>query len=142
MSDLEKEHEIFCNETCSVDFCTDYNCNDCYKNFLISKGITPIPLKLIKKIQNLSMKIFEYEDDDYPNYRGVRACERAIHHYLSKITDDKEKQIEIYDLIEKHNFNMKDITFKPICDDLRKKRYVIIYEKVRNNNDKANNKNN
>ena len=124
-----QEHELFCNENCSVDFCTDYNCSDCYKNFLISKGITPIPLKFIKKIQNLSMRIFEYEDDDYPNRKGINACNRAIDHYLSQITTDEEKQKEIYHFIEKHNFNMQDISFKPICDDLRKKGYEIIYGK-------------
>lgn len=38
----------------------------------------------INKIKKLSLRIFEYQDSDYPNNRGASACYRAIEHYLKK----------------------------------------------------------
>ena len=35
-----------------------------------------IHIYYINKIKNLDGKIFEYEDDDYPNWRAVQICER------------------------------------------------------------------
>ena len=48
-----------------------------------------IHIYYINKIKNLDRKIFEYEDDDYPNYKAVQICERHIEKWLDKagITD-------------------------------------------------------
>ena len=53
-----------------------------------------IHIYYINKIKNLDLKIFEYEDDDYPNYRAVNICERNIEKWLDKagITDKKLRQ--------------------------------------------------
>lgn len=50
-----------------------------------------IHIYYINKIKNLDMKIFDYEDDEYPNYRAVQICERNIEKWLDKagITDEK-----------------------------------------------------
>ena len=55
-----------------------------------------IHIYYINKIKDLDRKIFEYEDDDYPNYRAVQTCERHIEKWLdkAKITD-KELRREI-----------------------------------------------
>lgn len=84
-----------------------------------------IKLSLIVKIQRATVRLFEAQDDDYPDGRAVRANERAIQHHLNKITDDKEKQREILDIIERENWNTTDITYKPICDNLRALGYEI-----------------
>lgn len=84
-----------------------------------------IKMSLVAKIQIATMKIFYAEDEDYPDWRVVRANERAIDHYLSLITDNKEEQIKILRAIEKENFNTKDRTYKPVCDNLRVLGYEI-----------------
>ena len=80
----------------------------------------------IVKIQAATMRLFEAEDDWHPDYRAVRANERAIQHWLDKITDDEDEQREILRVIESNNWNMEDKTFKPICDGLRKMGYEIV----------------
>lgn len=85
-----------------------------------------INLKDIIKIQHLEMEIFE-EEDSYPvDYRIVANKERAIYKRLEKVTNDKNKQNEIRDCIYKNMWNRKDLTFKPICDELRKLEYEVI----------------
>ena len=84
-----------------------------------------ISLKTIVKIQTATMKIFEALDEDYPNYKIVKANEKAIYHYLNLITDNKEEQDKILRAIESENFNAKDLTYKPVCDNLRKLGYEI-----------------
>jgi len=55
-----------------------------------------IHIYYINKIKDLDYKIFEYEDDDYPNYRAVRICERHIEKWLDKAgITDKELRKEI-----------------------------------------------
>lgn len=44
--------------------------------------IKKIHIYYINKIKNLDMKIFEYEDDDCPNRRGVAKCEKEIERCL------------------------------------------------------------
>lgn len=88
--------------------------------------VKEIKLKHIVKIQHSQMKIFEAEDDDFPDRRIVVANERAMQYWLDKITSNKEEQNTIYNVINKHNFNNSDYTFKPICDDLRKLGYTIL----------------
>ena len=53
-----------------------------------------IHIYYINHIKRLDYKIFEYEDDDYPNWRGVQICERHIQKWLDKagITDKKLKE--------------------------------------------------
>lgn len=80
----------------------------------------------IVKIQAATIRLFEAEDDWYPDYRAVRANERAIQHWLDKITDDEDEQREILRVIERNNWNREDKTFKPICDGLRKLGYEIV----------------
>lgn len=50
-----------------------------------------IHIYYINKIKNLDMKIFEYEDDEYPNWKAVKICERHIEKWLDKagIFDEK-----------------------------------------------------
>lgn len=83
----------------------------------------------IVKIQAATMRLFEAEDDWHPDYRAVRANERAIQHWLDKITDDEDEQREILRVIERENWNREDKTFKPICDELRALGYEIKEEK-------------
>lgn len=85
-----------------------------------------IELINIIKIQNWYMDIFYQEDDDYPNYRVISQKNRHIQRILNQITDNKEKQNEIYDTIIHYTWNNNDMTFKPICDALRKLGYIII----------------
>lgn len=80
----------------------------------------------IVKIQAATIRLFEAEDDWCPDYRAVRANERAIQHWLDKITDDEDEQREILRVIESNNFNREDKTFKPIFDGLRKLGYEIV----------------
>lgn len=87
-----------------------------------------IKLKDIKRINKLLIEIFEEEDNYYPDHRKIRSKEQAINNILNKITTDDEKQREILSIIDKHTFNIKDFTYKPICDDLRTIGYKITYK--------------
>lgn len=82
--------------------------------------------KLIVEIQRLSIELFEAQDEYYPDGRVVRARERAIWNRLAKITNDKQEQVKILEAIESGNWRTDDLTYKPICDDLRKLGYEII----------------
>ena len=83
----------------------------------------------IVKIQAATMRLFDALDDNYPNWRAIRANERAIQKWLDKITDNADEQRQILDVIEHGNWNMKDTTFKPIFDELRALGYEIVNEK-------------
>lgn len=85
-----------------------------------------IPLKLIVEIQHLSIDLFEALDTDYPDGRIVRAKEKAIQNRLAKITDNEKEQGQILDAIEHGNWRTDDMTFKPICDELRELGYTIV----------------
>jgi len=89
-----------------------------------------IKLSYIEKIQKATMRIFEAEDEDYPDRRIVSINNRAIQHWLEKITSNVDEQNVILTIIKNNNFNDKDLTFKPICDELRKEGYEIIEEEV------------
>lgn len=55
-----------------------------------------IHIYYINRIKNLDRKIFEYEDDDYPNYKAVNICERHIEKWLDKAgITDKELRREV-----------------------------------------------
>lgn len=81
----------------------------------------------IVKLQAATMRLFDAQDDDYPNWRAIRANERAIQKWLDKITDDTDEQRQILDIVECGNWNMKDTTFKPIYDELRALGYEIVF---------------
>ena len=53
-----------------------------------------IHMYYINKIKNCMLKIFEAEDEDFPNRKIVRANENAIDHYLdkAKIFDEQLRQ--------------------------------------------------
>lgn len=53
-----------------------------------------IHIYYINHIKRLDYKIFEYEDDDYPDYRAVKNCENQIKKWLDKagITDKDLRQ--------------------------------------------------
>lgn len=87
-----------------------------------------IRLKDIIKIQHLEMGIFEEEDSDYVDYRIVRNKERAIYRILAKITSNIEEQEKIRKCIYDGMWNFEDITFKPICDEIKKLGHEVIYE--------------
>ncbi len=85
-----------------------------------------IKMSTIAKIQRCTMRIFEAQDQDYPDNRIVASNERAIQHYLDDITSDTNEQCKILNAIESENFNTKDYTYKPICDNLRALGYEVV----------------
>lgn len=85
-----------------------------------------IPLKLIVEIQHLSIELFEAQDTDYQDWRTIRGKEKAIQNRLAKITDNEKEQGEILNAIEHGNWNTDDLTFTPICDELRELGYTIV----------------
>jgi len=87
-----------------------------------------IKLKDIVKIQYKEMEIFEVEDDDYFDYRIVKNKERAIYNILNKITTNIEEQETIRKTIYKNMWNTEDFTYKPICDELRRFGYEVVYD--------------
>lgn len=84
----------------------------------------------IVKIQAATMRLFDAMDDDYPNWRAIRANERAIQKWLGKITDSADEQRQILDIVEHGNWNMEDTTFKPIFDELRVLGYEVVIERA------------
>lgn len=85
-----------------------------------------IKLYHISKIQSATIRLFEAQDEDYPDGRTVKANERAIKYWLDKVTTDEAEQRKILDIIERQNWNTEDYTFKPICDELRALGYEIL----------------
>ena len=85
-----------------------------------------INLKTIAEIQRFSIQLFEAQDEDYPDNRVIRAKERAIWNRLAKITSDGKEQSQILDAIKRGNWRTDDLTYKPICDNLRNLGYEIL----------------
>lgn len=85
-----------------------------------------INLKDIIKIQRLEMEIFEEEDGFPVDNRIVKNKERAIYKILNKISSDKNEQDKIRRIIYTGMWNQQDLTFKPICDEIRKAGYEVI----------------
>ena len=83
----------------------------------------------IVKLQAATIRKFAAEDSDYPDWRAIRANERAIQKWLDKITDNADEQRQILEVIEHGNWNMKDTTFKPIFDELRTLGYEVVFER-------------
>ena len=80
-----------------------------------------IKMSWLVKLQRATIRLFEAEDCEweYVDRNAVTGLNRSINHWLGKMTDDKEMQQKIYDIIINNNFNTDDMTFKPICDALR-----------------------
>lgn len=59
-----------------------------------------IHMYYINKLKTAKLKIFEAEDDDYPDLKTVRANERAIEHYLDKanINDNDLREELLYNI--------------------------------------------
>ena len=90
-----------------------------------------IELKDIVKMQNLYIEIFYEEDEDCPDRRIIVKKEKAVQRILDKITNNRGEQLAIWGTIQKESWNIKDKTFKPICDKLRELGYVIIQREKR-----------
>lgn len=45
---------------------------------------------------------------------------------------DKEEQRKIYHIIVHESWNMKDRTFKPICDEIRALGYKVVSKEIEN----------
>lgn len=84
-----------------------------------------IKLSTIAKIQKLTIKLFEAEDEEYVDGRTINNYNRAIDKHLATITDNQEEQLNILKVIERENWNTNDLTYKPICDKLREMGYEI-----------------
>ena len=89
------------------------------------KEMKKIKFLWVAKAQAAYMRMFEALDEDYPDYRAVKANERAIEHWIGKMTQDKEEYFKIYEIIESGSFDIEDHTFKPICNRLRELGYEI-----------------
>ena len=87
----------------------------------------------IAKLQKWYTDIFEQEDCDYPDYRVIGQKNRHTQRILNKITPNKEEQRKIYDIIVHESWNMKDRTFKPICDGIRALGYKVISKESQDN---------
>lgn len=85
--------------------------------------------RYIVKLQAATMRLFDALDDSHPNWRAIRANERAIQKWLDKITDNADEQRQILDIVECGNWNMEDTTFKPIYDELRALGYEIVEDR-------------
>lgn len=85
----------------------------------------------IVKIQAATIRLFDALGDNHPNWRAIRANERAIQKWLDKITDNADEQCQILGVIEHGNCNMKDTTFKPIFDELRALGYEFVSKRAR-----------
>ena len=59
-----------------------------------------IHMYYINKIKIAKFKIFEAEDDDYPDLKTIKANEKAIEHYLEKanIKDNKLREELLYNI--------------------------------------------
>lgn len=52
-----------------------------------------ISMHKINKIKGCKLRIFEAEDDDYPDKRIVNANERAIDHYLEGYSKEEKQEL-------------------------------------------------
>ena len=75
---------------------------------------------LAKVIRDLD-RIFDADMEDYPDYRIIRANERAIDRWFEKMGADDQMKRDIYDTHVRF-----DPTYKAQCDRLRAKGYIIV----------------
>lgn len=91
-----------------------------------------IKFSWLVKAQGAFMRMFEAEDEEYPDYRVVRANERAMDYWIGKMTQDKEEYQKIYHIISSGSFNTEDYGFKTMCQKLEE----IGFEIEENENDR------
>ena len=88
-----------------------------------------IDFKDIVKLQRLYIEIFE-EEDGYPvDRRIVSKKEAAMQRILDKTTEDTILQNKIISAVGRESWNSEDITYKPICDELRELGFEIVGDK-------------
>lgn len=72
-----------------------------------------IHMYYLNKIKMCLLRIFEAEDDDYPDKRKVAANERSLDHWLSRASIcDNDLKIELLTNISWANNNCKEILEK------------------------------
>ena len=54
----------------------------------------------LEKLVYAVFRLFEAQDEEYPDGRTVAARERAVFHYLKKITSSAEERRDIRDAVE------------------------------------------
>lgn len=120
---------------CIYDICLIFYLSNKLEKKILKRGENKMELKkktiklsTIAKIQRLTVKLFEAQDDDYVDGRAISIYNRNIDRYLSTITDDVGEQLYILKAIERGNWNSEDLSYKPICDNLRALGYEIIEE--------------
>ena len=87
-----------------------------------------IKLSIIAKIQRLYIKQFAELDQDRPDYRVVYMYDRNIGKYLRSITEDVKEQEIIYEAITTGSWDIRDPSYKPICDKIRNLGYEVVEE--------------
>jgi hypothetical protein len=80
----------------------------------------------IVKLQHYYIERWEEEDGDYVNYRRVGQFNRREQEILDKITDNRDEQRAITNIIAKGSWNSRDMTFKTICNEIRALGYEVI----------------
>lgn len=87
-----------------------------------------IKLSDIIELQRLYVEIFDEEDAFPVDRKIVRKLKTRQDKILNSITKEYTFQCFILDTIEHESWNREDLTFKPICDSLRKNGFEIIKE--------------
>ena len=66
------------------------------------EGSKSISVRIINKIKNLKLKIFEYEDEEpeYVNRRAIAIGERYIERYLANVTPYESERKELRENID------------------------------------------
>ena len=61
-----------------------------------------VSMRIVNKIKNLKLKIFEYEDEEpeYVNRRAAAMCERYIERYLENVTPYESERKELRENID------------------------------------------
>ena len=84
-----------------------------------------IKFSWLVKAQNAFMRMFEAEDEEYPDYRVVRANEKAMDYWIGKMTQDKEEYSKIYHIISHGSFDTQDYGFKTMCQKLEEIGFIV-----------------
>ena len=78
----------------------------------------------LSSLQKNMMSIFNQEDCDFPDKRGIAVCERCIEKVLKRF--DKQTRIYIYEYINLYKF---DSDWTRTIKALENKGYVILKDK-------------
>lgn len=80
-----------------------------------------IDFQILKGIYYYLDRIWEEEQEDYPDYRKIRAYERAIDNRLKKLGADKQFEKDLY-----ATHCVVDTIYKQQNDRLRAMGYIIV----------------